>query len=670
MSQFSARLAALVVACHAFSTYGTPVYVDTDASGPVHDGLTWCTAYIDLQEAFTEAAADPTITEIRVAEGTYLPDDSIPPNGRDATFPMKNGLAFLGGFAGCGEADPDVRDSSLYETILTGDRNGDDGPDFANNDENAWHIVTATNVNNTAVIDGFTFSHGNAFDGNTFVGERDRGAGLYGTQSSVIVRNCTFSDNHSMRGAAYIRGGSPSFVDCTFLDNHADRTGGGLSLHNVTAAVTRCSFVGNLSYSPSEDGPATAHGNGGGFHCAGSTITATDCFFTQNSALGWGDSSLNSPTAGNGAALLVFNSGGTFTNCRFIDNTAEAYGAGVLNQNGSNPTFINCYFDNNKVLGTEWWEPAGAAINNWFCSPTFVDCVITNHTSTHGHGGGIHSHNATNIFIRCSITNNHALIDAGGGAYLAESDSTFLQCIFANNTGTRGAGIYMLGDALAVFVDCLFTDNVADNIAGAVFVASGMSADFINCTITQNTAVSSNTGGVYHLSNGHLNIENSVVYGNTDNLGQFQNGQVRILLGTHDINYSNIQNLLPSLGGVGNFDADPLFLDAVAGNYRISALSPCVNTGDPSMTTSGDAVDLDGHPRKLCDRIDVGAYEYGMADADCDLDVDLGDYAEWQNCVTGPGVVADDGCAMFDFNADRDVDLDDYRSFQLAFSLP
>jgi predicted outer membrane repeat protein len=469
-----------------------------------------------------------------------------------------------------------------------------------------------------------------------------------------------------MRGAAYIRSGSPSFIDCVFEDNWADREGGGLSLHNVNAVVTRCDFIGNTSFSESTDTPVTAHGNGGGLHIFGSDVIVTDCYFTQNFALGWGDSGTNTPTAGNGAALLNFNSGGTFTNCVFYDNTSEAYGAGVLNQNGADPVFVNCHFDSNKALGEHWWESGGAGINNWFCSPTFIDCTVTNHTSDHG--GGIHSHNATQTFIRCLVADNHAEVDPGGGAYLADSDSYFEQCVFINNTASRGAGAYARGPHEATFENCLFANNTAQVSGAALYMASGMSLSLINSTVTRNTAVTSNTGGVYHLSDGDLLVENSILYDNTDNGGQFQRAQIEVVFGDYAVNYSCVQGLSGSLVGVENFSGDPMFVAAAAGDFRIAGDSPCVNTGNPAVAPAPDVFDLANHPRVLCNRVDVGAYEYGMGDTDCDLDVDLFDYGAWGDCVTGPGGGAAGSCVIFDFDADGDVDLMDYREFQLMFA--
>ena len=70
-----------------------------------------------------------------------------------------------------------------------------------------------------------------------------------------------------------------------------------------------------------------------------------------------------------------------------------------------------------------------------------------------------------------------------------------------------------------------------------------------------------------------------------------------------------------------------------------------------------------------CDRVDMGAYESGIGDHNCDQTVDLADFTEaWEVCFTGPAAGPyEAGCESFDFDLDHDVDLSDFAGFQGVF---
>ena len=221
-------LMLIVMLLHSF-TYGKVIYVDENANR-AKDGSSWIDAYPCLQNALM--IAQPR-DEILVAQGIYKPDRQIV-TGRNArivasgdrtvTFQLKNGVAIKGGYAGTGELDPDTRDIKLYETILSGDLDGNDGPNFTNNSKNSYHVVTGTGANPTAIINGFTVTGGNA----NGLEENFAGSGMYNKSGSPTVTDCTFTVNSADTGGGISNdfSSSPNFTNCRFSGNSATVGGG------------------------------------------------------------------------------------------------------------------------------------------------------------------------------------------------------------------------------------------------------------------------------------------------------------------------------------------------------------------------------------------------------------------------------------------------------------
>ena len=333
------------------------VYVDDDAPAG-GNGQSWPTAYKFLRDALTVAAADPNITEIRVAEGTYKPSAQTDPNDpRSATFTLLNGVGIYGGYGGLGAPDPGLRDPNAFVSILSGDLAGNDGPNFQNNDENSYHVVTApSGTGATAVLDGVRVAAGNAGGGASC------GGGLY-CQGSPTLTNCTLSGN-----AAYGNGGglcneggaSPTLTNCTFSGNSAG-CGGGLYNNSGSPTLTDCSFAGN----------GASSGGAGVYNKSGSP-TLANCAFSANSA-----------SSGGG----LYNSGSpTLTNCMFNGNSVtgpSAYGGGICNSPG-NPTLTNCTFSGNSATatGAGYGTCQGAGVYNYGGNPTLTNCILNGNSVT------------------------------------------------------------------------------------------------------------------------------------------------------------------------------------------------------------------------------------------------------------------------------------------------
>jgi hypothetical protein len=165
-----------------------------------------------------------------------------------------NGVTIRGGYAGFTQPDPNAWDPNECETILNGDLQGND--DFQNNTtlaDNSLHIVTSIGVDETAVLEGVTITHG------AFLGKfgydieipPQGGAGLYNEAGSPRVRWCVFTENYATvgnlptgSGVFAYNGGSPCFERCTFEGNNE---GAAFASHASNPVLQDCRFIDNLS---------------------------------------------------------------------------------------------------------------------------------------------------------------------------------------------------------------------------------------------------------------------------------------------------------------------------------------------------------------------------------------------------------------------------------------
>ena len=232
-----------------FGTVGMPaepvtlhVGGDAPAGG---DGTNWSSAFCFVKDALAAALAPGNgLAEIRVAQGVYRPDRSAEtPNGsgdRGASFDLSGGVTLRGGYAGPGAPDPDARNLELYETILSGDLNGDDQPGFVNSGDNSYHVVFAVGGGPAAVLEGVTVTGGSA-DGLPL---DNIGGGMLILSANAIVANCKFIQNAAaFRGGGIFVVGESTVVNCVFSRNTAEHGGG---LYTIAAAsVVNCTFSDN-----------------------------------------------------------------------------------------------------------------------------------------------------------------------------------------------------------------------------------------------------------------------------------------------------------------------------------------------------------------------------------------------------------------------------------------
>lgn len=283
------------------------IHVDARAKG-LNNGTSWGNAFTYLQDALAAAALTPWADEIWVAVGVYKPDQggTPPVNPRQATFQLINDAALYGGFSGV-ETRREERNWKAYRTVLSGDI----GTEGVYSDD-TYHVVTASGVNSTAILNGFSVTQGHA-DG-TF--PNNEGGGLYNNGGSPVVANCIFTDNWAGDGGGvYNTGGSARYVNCSFLGNGAV-AGGGMYNYRSKVEIVNTIFSGN-----------SAQYGGGLEDWEAEWTTLTNCTFSNNTSgnyggavntlygkgpttmqncILWGNSAPNGPQIALGASFLVY----------------------------------------------------------------------------------------------------------------------------------------------------------------------------------------------------------------------------------------------------------------------------------------------------------------------------------------------------------------------------
>jgi predicted outer membrane repeat protein len=378
------------------------IFVDANATG-AGTGMTWEDAYNYLQDALAAASIG---AETWVAQGIYEPDaNAADPNGsgqRTATFQLITAVEVYGGFPP-GGSNWAGRDPDVYETILSGDLDGNDVDvndpcDLASEPtraENSWHVVTGSETEPNAVLDGFIITAGNA-NGSS---PDDRGGGIRTVRGKPTLTNCVFRGNVATQGGAMYNynWSSSAITDCTFSGNFALSSGGaiyGARFSDVT--VTGCLFTEN-----------SAGQTGGAVNNFRGDPNFFDCTFTTNSAPDGGvvydfmsgtlfsgcRFSANRASDGGGAYLDASTT--TVTNCIFSGNVAEGYGGGVIAYSSASPALSNCTFAGN-------FAPDGNALacdSDGQSSPSSVK--LTNCILWDG-GGGIFNNDGSTISVTFS----------------------------------------------------------------------------------------------------------------------------------------------------------------------------------------------------------------------------------------------------------------------------
>ena len=608
-------LSVALLAPHAVGQQIWYVWTNSPTHGP---GSDWSNAFQNIQSAVNAASAGDTIL---VTNGTYLLASEV--------------------YCGVGVTIKSV--SGYSNTVISGN----------NKTRCLW-----TGYSSSTVIDGFTFRNGVS---------PDYGGGVY--LRDGMITNCLIKDCYAPLGGGGVYSVNGIITDCTITSNRSASGGG---IYCLAGTITRCAINSNL---------CTSTGGGGLYTGAGSlvqdcVISRNICFLQGGGVYGLANSSvfdctIRDNSAGSGGGIYT---SGSASNCVVLANKASATGGGVTDGNTSGyGVFLSCAIVSNQAADSG----GGVTFSR---GGVLRECLVSDNTASNS-GGGIYSFNAGGIVSNCVISRNSCYRGGSGGGVYA-GVTTLQACIISSNTATKGGGVhtanllkkstihhnnakdqgggvYCAGEAIVdgcniygntsgdgggVYAfnlittvrGCLLTGNSATNQGGGIWSKGTV----LNCTIASNVATNSG-GGVYNYYDAL--VFNSVLAMNSANVGSDHYGYGQI-------NYSRAAPMPP---GVSNTISDPIFADEKNGNYRLHPSSPCVDSGT-NMSWMTSATDLDGRPRLLNGKVDMGAYEIIPLVSDIDAD-GIPDWWEWDYTHSLTSMPA-----SLDMDADGSMNLQEY----------
>ena len=305
------------------------------------------------------------------------------------------------------------------------------------------------------------------------------------------------------------------------------------------------------------------------------------------------------PSFGNGGGIVVRNASPTITANILVNNQACA-GPGISISSGSPLIQGNIIFGNFQANCTGGVGGGGISISSGTSAdaPQILDNVIAYNFMGSADGGGISvfagSPTISGNIISANIATGLSPCARGGGIALANSlAARVIQNLITGNGAGCGGGVFtQFGTSGTRFVNNTIADNDSEQGSGIAFGA------FVTQNEVVNNIVVAGAGQFAILCQG------------PGDPPRFRFNNVFSPSGT---NYGGM--CADQTGLNRNISADPLFVDAVNGEYHLQPRSPSIDDGDntaPELSTT----DLDGNPRVVdgtghCKAvIDMGVYEF------------------------------------------------------------
>ncbi len=287
----------------------------------------------------------------------------------------------------------------------------------------------------------------------------------------------------------------------------------------------------------------------------------------------------------NGKNIVVGSLFITTQDTSYISTTVIDGSKDVVGNGGTVVCFVSSETNNAKLIGFTLSNGTGYRLGN-----------EPDNDGTYHYGGGVYCYNSNPTLLNLKIINNN-VNSAGGGIALNKSNPLISNIIIDDNIASeKGAGIYSYWSNPNI-KNVLITNN--SNLygpSGSVLYAAGGS----NVSITHLTSFGNNSLAIFGEAGEIINIKNSILWDDGVPIIEWDESQC-------SITYSAIKLGFVS-GSEGNIASDPLFVDSLNGNFKLSPYSPCIGAGtiDNSLI-----FDLNGNlrPDPFGTKPDMGAYE-------------------------------------------------------------
>lgn len=607
----------------AAGAFGADYYVDAGRGLDTNNGLSWSAPLATIGQALTLASVTPESDVVRVAEGIYPENLSVP-----------SGVILEGGYpSGGGARDPQSR-----TTVLQGDRSGSVvfiGPDAEG-----------------VTVDGFHVTGGSGLEG---------GGGIWSLRSEIVLRNNLVYDNEvtttlGRGGGIGVRGPSPGPEGAVIEDNEVwdnrvlDGNGGGIAVMEFDAPagpaarlsrnVVRSNQASgsqdllgrgggiyvldndaviedNQIIDNSAEGDGVQTGNGGGLAILGSQAVVTRNLIRGNRARGMGgdfsgsgggvygngfsgevsENNIQKNTADGGSGafsafgggLFLFSGAPTVSSNTIQGNSLDATGCSSARGGGAYISEVPVSLTGNRFLGNRNYREGEQGDGPCWDDPG-CRCFI---------GGGLWSYQvADGLLLEGNQFQGNEAGDGGGLTLSGSTASTLLHNRISSNSAREflGAGMEVFfGDP--TLINNEIVRNVGDGLVLLGSAADPAAAMLRNVTIAQNGLACPGPNpmcgiGLYTYWADGLDVRNAIIYGNglSDWVDQ-PDANNDPTTTAFNFAYTNFGDRL--LNGPGNLALNPLFTWGPLGSFYLSRLSTGQGADSPCVDASVDlAADL------------------------------------------------------------------------------